>query len=245
MAMQDHVVVVTGGSMGIGLAVVKKFLQKKAIVYNLDLQSGESGRYLSCDVSDSQQVSRAIHEVIRQEGRVDILVSNAGVHFSATIENSAEADYQRVMDINVKGTFFSVQAVIAQMRQQKSGNIVLLSSEQAFVGKPNSSLYGMSKAAIASLARTTALDYAKFNVRVNAVCAGTIETPLYHQAIDNYCHRTGANLTQVHQEEAALQPLGRIGRPEEVAELVYFLASEKAAYITGSLQVIDGGYTTR
>jgi 2-keto-3-deoxy-L-fuconate dehydrogenase len=99
--------------------------------------------------------------------------------------------------------------------------------------------------ALASIAKTTALDYALFNIRANAVCPGTIETPLYHQAIDNYCKRSGANKAEIHAEEAALQPLGRLGQPEEVAELVYFLASDKAKFITGSLQVIDGGYTAQ
>lgn len=95
------------------------------------------------------------------------------------------------------------------------------------------------------MAKTTALDYAQFNIRANAVCPGTIETPLYHQAINNYCEKSGANKADVHAEEAALQPLGRLGQAEEVAELVYFLASDKAKFITGSLQVIDGGYTAQ
>jgi len=95
------------------------------------------------------------------------------------------------------------------------------------------------------MAKTTALDYASFNIRANAVCPGTIETPLYHQAIDKYCQRSGADKKQVHREEEQLQPLGRLGQPEEVAELVLFLASDKAKFITGSLQVIDGGYTAQ
>jgi NAD(P)-dependent dehydrogenase (short-subunit alcohol dehydrogenase family) len=103
----------------------------------------------------------------------------------------------------------------------------------------------MSKAALASIAKTTALDYARYNIRSNAVCPGTIETPLYHQAIDKYCEHSGADKTQIHQEESDLQPLGRLGQPEEVAELVLFLASEKSKFITGSLQVIDGGYTAQ
>ena len=94
------------------------------------------------------------------------------------------------------------------------------------------------------MAKTTALDYASYNIRANAVCPGTIETPLYHSAIDKYCASSGADKAQVHAAEAALQPLGRLGQPEEVAQLVLFLASDKAGFITGSLQVIDGGYTT-
>ena len=94
------------------------------------------------------------------------------------------------------------------------------------------------------MAKTTALDYAKFNIRANAICPGTIETALYHKAIDNYCQSSGENKQKIHAEEEQLQPLGRLGQPEEVADYALFLASDKATFITGSLQVIDGGYTT-
>ena len=103
----------------------------------------------------------------------------------------------------------------------------------------------MSKAALASLAKTTALDYAKYQIRANAICPGTIETPLYHKAINSYVAKSGADINQVHAEEAALQPIGRLGQASEVAALAYFLASDEAKFITGSLQVIDGGYTTQ
>ncbi len=113
------------------------------------------------------------------------------------------------------------------------------------MGKRNSFAYNLSKAALASMAKTTALDYAEFGIRANAVCPGTIETPLFHSAIDNYCANTGANKDEVVAEESALQPLGRLGQPEDVANLVAFLVSEDASFITGSLQVIDGGYTAQ
>jgi NAD(P)-dependent dehydrogenase (short-subunit alcohol dehydrogenase family) len=93
------------------------------------------------------------------------------------------------------------------------------------------------------MAKTTALDYAKFNIRANALCPGTIETPLYHKAIDRYCEQSGADKAAVHANEAASQPLGRIGQPGEVAAMAYFLASDEASFVTGSLQVMDGGYT--
>jgi hypothetical protein len=131
------------------------------------------------------------------------------------------------------------------MKQNKNGAIILMASDQALVGKQNSFAYNLSKSALASIAKTTALDYAAFNIRANAVCPGTIETPLYHQAIDNYCQKSGANKAKVHSEEEQQQPLQRLGQPEEVAELVLFLASNKAKFITGSLQVIDGGYTAQ
>ena len=120
-----------------------------------------------------------------------------------------------------------------------------MASDQALIAKQNSFAYNLSKSALASIAKTTALDYASYNIRANAVCPGTIETPLYHQAIDNYCQKSGADKSAIHLEEEKLQPLQRLGQPEEVAELVLFLASDKAKFITGSLQVIDGGYTAQ
>ncbi len=241
----SKVCVVTGGSAGIGLSIVNKFLSQGYRVFNLDINPCESGEHIKCDVSSVEAVSRAISLVLTRCPQINVLVSNAGIHFSANIENTTEADFDRVMNINVKGAYGAVKAVLPAMKQQKSGSIVLIASDQAVIGKGNSFAYNMSKAALASMAKTTALDYAAYGIRANAVCPGTIETPLYHQAIDNYCAKSGANKAQVHAEEAALQPLGRIGQPEEVAELVYFIASDKAGFITGSLQLIDGGYTTR
>jgi len=236
--------IITGGSSGIGLSIVKLFLENNYHVFNLDLTESEHGEFKHCDVTNNEQVSTIINE-ISSNGPIDVLVSNAGIHFSASIENTTEAELDKVLNINVKGAFSAIKAVLPNMKANKSGAIILMASEQALVAKQNSFAYNMSKAALASMAKTTAVDYAQFNIRANAVCPGTIETPLYHQAIDNYCNKSGADKDLIHAEEAALQPLNRLGQPEEVAELVYFLASDKAKFITGSLQVIDGGYTAQ
>ncbi|WP_206484528.1 SDR family oxidoreductase [Thalassotalea sp. G2M2-11] len=236
--------IVTGGSSGIGLSIVKLFIAHDYRVINLDLVDGGHGEFQLCDVTNHQQVQDIIHE-IAQSHSIDVLVSNAGIHFSSSIENTSEAELEQVFNINVKGAYSAIQAVLPSMKQQKNGAIILMSSDQALIAKPNSFAYNLSKSALASMAKTTAIDYAEYNIRANAVCPGTIETPLYHQAIDNYCQRSGADKASVHQEEAAQQPLNRLGQPEEVAELVLFLASDKATFITGSLQVIDGGYTAQ
>jgi len=238
------VCIVTGGSSGIGLAVVKTFLAQQYQVYNLDITESKFGHFRHCDITNVKQVEQVISE-IAQQFTIDILVSNAGIHFSANIENTSEEELDRVFSINVKGAYAAIKASLPSMKAQKNGAIVLISSDQALIGKQNSFAYNLSKASLASMAKTTALDYAQFNIRANAVCPGTIETPLYHKAIDNYCSRSGADKQQIHQEEAALQPLNRLGQPEEVAELVSFLCSDNASFITGSLQVIDGGYTAQ
>ncbi|MEW6998298.1 SDR family NAD(P)-dependent oxidoreductase [Colwelliaceae bacterium BS250] len=239
-----QVCVITGGSSGIGYALVTKFLEANYQVFNLDIQSSVQGEYLRCDIADMSQVEQCINTIISQTKRIDVLVSNAGVHASANIESTSEQLLDKVFEINVKGAFAATKSVLPIMRQQQSGSIIYIASDQAIIAKQNSFAYNLSKHALASMAKTTALDYAKFNIRANAICPGTIETALYHKAIDNYCQSNGAEKQKIHAEEEQLQPLGRLGQPEEVADYALFLASDKATFITGSLQVIDGGYTT-
>ena len=195
-------------------------------------------------MSDFAQVQSCINQIVEQEQRIDALICNAGIHLSANIENTSEQAFDQLLAVNVKGAFAAIQATLPSMKEQQSGAIVVIASDQAMIGKTNSFAYNLSKHALASLCKTTALDYAKYNIRINALCPGTIETPLYHNAIDRYCKQSGADKNLVHQEEAALQPLGRLGQPAEVAEYALFLASDKASFVTGSLQLIDGGYTT-
>ncbi|WP_286266199.1 SDR family NAD(P)-dependent oxidoreductase [Thalassotalea atypica] len=238
------VCVVTGGSSGIGLSIVKKFIAEGFTVFNIDRQASEIGIYRACDITKVAQVDKIIKD-IANEHHISALVSNAGIHYSGNIEVTTEDDLETVFNINVKGAYAAIKAVLPSMKKHKYGAIVLIASDQALIGKRNSFAYNLSKTALASMAKTTALDYAPFNITANAVCPGTIETPLYHQAINKYCEKSGANKAEVHQEEQQLQPLGRLGQPEEVADLVYFMCSEQARFITGSLQVIDGGYTAQ
>ena len=241
--IMQKVGIVTGGSSGIGLSVVQSFLREGYRVFNLDLQSSEEGEFIYCDVSSVAMVEKTVHDIISSVGYIDVAVASAGIHFSATIEETSEEDFDRVMAVNVKGAYALLRSVLPTMKAKGRGVITLLASDQSLVGKRHSFAYNMSKHALASMAKTTALDYASEGIRVNAVCAGTIETPLYHKAIDRYCKASGEDKGKVHLEEAALQPIGRLGRPEEVAALVKFLSSDDASFITGSLQVIDGGYT--
>ncbi len=235
--------IITGGSSGIGLAVAKKFIENGYRVCNLDVVESDVGEFYRCDITDHNKVQDCVCTIADKYG-IDVLISNAGMHFSATIEQTSHEDFLKVFNLNVKGAFSVTQAVLPYLKAQQNGVIIFMGSDQSSVGKSNSFAYNLSKHAIASMAKTTALDYAKYNIRANALCPGTIETPLYHKAIQAYCDKSGADLTQVHAQEAALQPLGRIGQPEDVAAMALFLASDDAAFITGSLYAIDGGYTT-
>ena len=241
----SKVAVVTGGTKGIGLAVVKRLLSNGYKVHNLDIEPSETGIFHQCDVSDVSAVQSCINAICEQSKRIDVLVSNAGKHLSANIESTDEQTLDALFALNVKGAYAAVQSVLPSMKAQNSGAIILVASDQAIIGKQNSFAYNLTKHALASMAKTTALDYASFNIRVNAVCPGTIETPLFHNAIDAYCAKSGANKAEIVAEEASLQPLTRLGQADEVAALVSFLASDDASFITGSLQSIDGGYTAQ
>ena len=186
---QRPVCIVTGGSLGIGFAVCKLFSQNGYQVVNLDIRDFEetidNAVWKPCDVSVVKNIEAAINEVVASYQRIDALVCNAGIHVSATIEDTDEALLDKVLNLNVKGAYGAIKSCLPIMKEQGSGAIVVMGSDQSFVGKRNSFAYGVSKGALASMAKTTALDYAPYNIRVNAVCPGTIETPLFHNAIDN------------------------------------------------------------
>lgn len=241
----SKVAIVTGGTKGIGLAVVKRLLTSGYEVHNLDITPSDVGVFHHCDVSDVEAVRRSINTIHEQSQRIDVLVSNAGKHLSANIESTDEQTLDALFALNVKGAYAAVQSVLPTMKANNAGSIILIASDQALIAKQNSFAYNLTKHALASMAKTTALDYARFNIRANAVCPGTIETPLFHNAIDAYCDKSGANKADIVAEEASLQPLNRLGLADEVAALVSFLASDDASFITGSLQSIDGGYTAQ
>lgn len=241
----SKVAIVTGGTKGIGLAVVKRLLTSGYEVHNLDITPSDVGVFHHCDVSDVEAVHRSINTIHEQSQRIDVLVSNAGKHLSANIESTDEQTLDALFALNVKGAYAAVQSVLPTMKANNAGSIILIASDQALIAKQNSFAYNLTKHALASMAKTTALDYARFNIRANAVCPGTIETPLFHNAIDAYCDKSGANKADIVAEEASLQPLNRLGQADEVAALVSFLASDDASFITGSLQSIDGGYTAQ
>lgn len=233
-------IVVSGGSSGIGLAIVKRFVHSGHRVFNVDIIENAIGTHVLCDMTDHHAVSACIDTIAAKHG-IDVLVCNAGKHMSANIEDTDESDLLAMFNLNVKGAYSATRAALPHMKR-KGGSIVYMASDQAIIAKSNSFAYNLSKHALASMAKTTAIDYAKYNIRANAVCPGTIETPLYHRAIDNYCERSGEDKASVHKDESSMQPLGRIGQADEVAAMVQFLSSDEASFITGSLQLIDGGY---
>lgn len=249
-----EIVVVSGGSSGIGQACVGKFLKHGTYkVYNLDIKEDpnaweyDSNNYcwIKANMENNTEIQNAVEKILQDSGKVDIAILSAGKHLSANIENTTEEKLQEVLNLNLLGAFWLIKSLIPSMKSKARGNIITIGSDQSTIAKPNSTIYGMTKAALASLTRSIALDYAKYNIRANCIAAGTIDTPLYRNAIINHAKRSGIPLTQIENEEALKQPIGRVGTPEEVAELAFFLAQEYASYITGAILPIDGGYTVR
>lgn len=246
-------VIISGGSSGIGLSCVKKFLNNAYSVINLDISmntdfsDNESYQYIECDLRKHISILQAF-KVMNDSNMLrmlDTLVVSAGKHLSANIENTTDEELNDILDLNMKSAFWLIQLVIPFMKQAMNGNIITIGSDQCSVAKYNSSAYGMSKAALLSLTKSIALDYAKYNIRANCIGVGTIDTPLYRAAIEKHAARSGISLSQIEKEEALELPIGRVGNPEEVAELVYFLSQKHASFITGALLPMDGGYIAR
>lgn len=244
MDWKNKIVIITGGSSGIGEATRKLLHEKGCTVYNLDItEPGDNkGFFTYCDVRNRSAVRDAVKSIGDKEKRIDMLFANAGIHLFATIEETNDEELDKLIGTNIYGTYTILQAVLPHMRHQNKGSIVLMGSDQSFVGKASSSAYGMTKGAIAQLTKSTAIDYAKYNIRVNCICPGTIDTPLLEKAVDHFATLSSQPKEKIMADLNTIQPAGRIGKPSEIANAVAFLLSDESSFITGSLLSADGGY---
>ena len=246
------VALVTGGAMGIGLAAAKKFLELGASVAILDKDvragaqasaeldsSGKRVRFFECDVANEESVVRTVAAAADVFGGVDLLVSNAGIQRYGDVLGTSGELWDEVMGVNLKGCYHIARAVIPRMIARGGGAIVVVASVQSFSAVANSAAYVAAKHALLGLVRAMSLDYAQKNIRVNCVCPGAIDTPMLRWAAS-----LDANPEKVIETCNRMHPLGRIGKPEEVANAIAFLASDWASFITGTALLVDGGMLT-
>ena len=251
---EGKVAVVTGGASGIGRATVEGFLAEGAKVAIVDISEDSGAKTVSelkgqghdpmlvvGDVTSSKDVKRIVSEVLGRFGRIDILFSNAGILVEGTVEEVPEEQWDRIMAVNVKGVFLMAKEVIPVMLRQGGGVVVNNASCSGLVGDRGAIAYNTSKGAVVIMTKCLALDYALKNVRVNCICPGEIETPMFLQEVST----RGTDVEEYRKEIAAYHPIGRLGRPKEVANTVLFLASDDASFITGAAVSVDGGYTSQ
>lgn len=246
MRLKDKVTLITGGSRGIGLAVAARFAEEGAqvVIFARDVARGEQAAkslnadFVGGDVASAADCQRAVDETLSKYGRIDMLVNSAGIIYrNRTVEQTSEAEWEATFDVNVKGTFLMSKAALPALRKVQ-GSIVNLSSYVGMVGFAGASAYAASKAAIINLTRSMALDHAKEQIRVNAVCPGSVETDMIRDAWQQF-----GDEAEARRLWASKHPLGRIATPREVANAVLFLASEEASFITGVALPVDGGIT--
>ncbi len=240
--LEGRTAIVTGGARGMGEAHVRALAAAGARVLCTDVleaeglalakELGDTVAFFRLDVSDRQQWQEAVRSVETQFGRVSILVNNAGIFRAASIEEMAEADYRKIIDINQTGVFLGMQAVIGSMRRAGGGSIVNISSSNGFAALPHMAAYTASKFAVRGMTKVAALEFGKDNVRVNSIHPGAIKTPMLD----------GVTEAPSMLEKLIKLPIARLGTPEEVANLMLFLVGDESSYCTGSEFIVDGGY---
>ena len=243
--LQGKVALVSGGATGIGAAVVRRFAREGAAIVFGDINeqagaaleqeltaSGGTARFVLLDVTDRGQWKAAIDATVQAHGRLDVLVNNAGIYARTPLEDITDDEFDRIMDVNVKGVFIGAQCAIPAMRQSGGGSIINLSSVAGMRGSV-ATHYGASKGAVRLMTKSIALQCAKDNIRCNSVHPGPVDTAMGHQAVPE----------AVRAARFARTLLGRFAQPEEIAGAVFFLASDDSTYMTGSELVIDGGTT--
>lgn len=247
MKFQDKVVIVTGGASGIGKEAVKAFAQEGAKIVIADFsdqgqifadelnRKNQPAVFVKTDVANETDIQNMVAQTVKHFGKINVLFANAGIARDNTATNLSLTDWQKTIDVNLSGVFLSDKYVIEQMLLQGQGGVIVnCGSIHSHVGKSGVTAYAAAKGGVKLLTQTLAIDYAKQGIRINAVCPGYIDTPLLK------------DLTPASKQQLiSLHPQGRLGRPEEVANVVLFLASDGASFINGTTLLVDGGYTAQ
>jgi NAD(P)-dependent dehydrogenase (short-subunit alcohol dehydrogenase family) len=251
LRLDKKVAVVTGGGSGIGKAISLLFARQGAIVWVLDVDEkgattvveeikGHQGQafFQSCNVANMQEVKKAVQSITEKYPGIDILINNAGVAHIGTAETTSEEDFDKLMAVNVKGIYHCLNQIIPVMKE-KGGAILNMASVAANVGLLDRFAYSTTKGAVLGITLSVAKDYLAHNIRCNCISPGRVHTPF----VDGYLQKHYPdNKQEMFEKLSKTQPIGRMGKPEEIAFLVLYLCSDEASFITGSDYPIDGGF---
>lgn len=242
--------IVTGAASGIGKAIAKRFVEEGAKVLVLDVnpdaaektasELGSNAVSMSVNVTNADQMEQAVNKANEQWGGIDVMVNNAGVGVAAKTAETTENDWHKVIDVCMKGTFLGMKYVIPIMLKQKSGSIINMSSVAALVGVGDRAAYCAAKGGVMALTRAAAVDHAGDGIRINCIAPGTVDTPWVQRITEGYDDPEAARAAM-----KARQPHGRLVKPEEVAAMAVYLASDEAGSTNGAVMVVDGGWTAR
>ena len=253
-SFEGRVALVTGGSSGIGYAAAAALLAEGAavMVCGIDVHEvdaavaalSDDGRRVAggvADVTDEKQVMNIVESTVTNFGGLDILVTAAGIQRYGTAAETTIGDWDLVLDVNVRGAFLAVKHVVPQLRARGGGVIVIVSSVQAFITQTSVAAYTASKGALNALARSVAVDEARHGIRANAVCPASVDTPMLRAAARKFSDGSALDEQRLINDWGRMHPLGRVARPSEVADVIVFLASDRASFVTGISLPIDGG----
>lgn len=243
--LANRVAIVTGAASGIGLACAQRFAREGAIVIGTDIQepgdwqvvqdASPASWFRTLDVTDADAQRAVAQQAVEEHGRIDILVTAAGIGDGGPVSMIEDDAWDRVIDINLKGTYLSIKSVLDTMMVQRSGSIITIASVEGLQGTEGGSAYNASKGGVVLLTRNVAIDYGRMGIRCNVICPGFIETPMLNQVMDS--------LPDFKADVQRQTKLNRLGKPGEIAAAACFLASDDASFVTGHTLVVDGGYT--
>jgi NAD(P)-dependent dehydrogenase (short-subunit alcohol dehydrogenase family) len=249
--LENKVSVITGAGSGIGKSIAMRFAREGAMVYLLEInhetglnveetinKNGGKSRFIQCDVADEKSVKESFNTLLQENSRVDILVNNAGVSHIGSIENTTSSDMDRLYQINVKSIYLVTREIIGTMVANQQGNILNMASIASKIGLNDRFAYSMSKGAVLSMTMSIAQDYIEKNIRCNCLCPARVHTPF----VDDFLQKNyPGKEKEMFESLSKYQPIGRMGTPDEIANLALFLCSDESSFITGQAYDIDGG----
>lgn len=250
-SLKNKVILVTGGSNGIGRAIAETFASGGATVHILDMNEelgqevvkeislkNDHAFFHKCDVTRQKEVLKVVENIAAEKG-IDTLINNAGIGFVGNVENTAEEDFDRLYNVNVKGVYNCIKAVIPFMKSRKKGVIINMASIAATVGLSDRFAYSMTKGAVLTMTYSIAKDFLAYNIRCNSISPARVHTTF----VDNFIAKNyPGKEKEMFENLSKTQPIGRMGKPQEIANLALYLCSDEAGFITGTDFPIDGGF---